>query len=84
YGETDPSLAVTITAGSLASVAVTDTLANVTGTLSRSAGENVGNYNILLGSGTKAANYTITFDSTNQAMGITARPIYISADASQT
>ncbi|MBT8603072.1 hypothetical protein G6662_00585 [Polynucleobacter paneuropaeus] len=84
YGETDPSLAVTITAGSLASAAVTDTLANVTGTLSRSAGENVGNYNILLGSGTKAANYTITFDSTNQAMGITARPIYISADASQT
>ncbi|MBT8571954.1 hypothetical protein G6657_09765, partial [Polynucleobacter paneuropaeus] len=47
-------------------------------------GENVGNYNILLGSGTKAANYTITFDSTNQAMGITARPIYISANASQT
>ncbi|MBT8567984.1 hypothetical protein G6698_08200 [Polynucleobacter paneuropaeus] len=84
YGETDPSLAVTITAGSLASAAVTDTLANVTGTLSRSAGENVGNYNILLGSGTKAANYTITFDSTNQAMGITARPIYISANASQT
>ncbi|MBU3615591.1 hypothetical protein ICN46_11885, partial [Polynucleobacter sp. Latsch14-2] len=48
------------------------------GTLSRSAGENVGNYNILLGSGTKAANYTITFDSTNQAMGITAKPLTIS------
>jgi filamentous hemagglutinin family protein len=83
YGESDPSLAVTVTGGSLASVAFTDTLANVTGTVSRSVGENVGNYNILLGSGSKASNYTITFDSSNQAMGITARPIFIAANANQ-
>ena len=56
---------------------MTDTLSQVTGTLSRDAGENVGNYNIVLGSGTKAANYAITFNASNQAMSITTRPITV-------
>ncbi|MDH6249860.1 autotransporter-associated beta strand protein, partial [Polynucleobacter sphagniphilus] len=77
YGEVDPSLAVTIAAGSLASAAVTDSLANVTGTLSRSVGENVGNYNILLGTGSSASNYAITYNSANQAMAITPASLTI-------
>jgi len=83
YGEVDPSLAVTITSGSLASATVTDSLVSVTGTLTRSPGENVGNYNILLGTGSSASNYAITYNSNNQAMSITTRSIYISADANQ-
>ena len=54
YGSANPNLSVSIASGSLASLTVTDTLADVTGTLSRSAGENVGNYNIALGSGATA------------------------------
>ena len=65
YGEADPTYSVSITSGSLASAAAPDTLAQVSGTLSRSTGENVGNYNIALGSGanagTKAANYNVTY-----------------------
>jgi hypothetical protein len=78
YGQADPSLAVTITAGSLASVAVTDSLTSVTGTLTRSLGENVGNYNILLGSGAKAGNYLITFDGLNRAFGVSKADLTIS------
>ncbi len=61
YGNVDPSLSVAITAGSLGSATVSDTLADVTGTITRAAGENVGSYAISLGAGTKAANYAISF-----------------------
>ncbi|MBV5331703.1 hypothetical protein JZU69_04880, partial [bacterium] len=84
YGEADPTLGVTISAGSLATVAVTDSLADVTGSLSRSSGNNVGSYDLALGSGSKAANYAITFNAANQAFSISARPIYVTADAGQT
>jgi hypothetical protein len=83
YGNVDPSIAVTIASGSLGSVTVSDTLADVTGTLSRTAGENVGNYNILLGTGSRASNYAITYTTANQAFAITQRPITLTADAGQ-
>ena len=83
YGNVDPSIAVTIASGSLGSVTVSDTLADVTGTLSRTAGENVGNYNILLGTGSRASNYAITYTTANQAFAITQRPITLTADANQ-
>jgi hypothetical protein len=57
YGNADPTLGVSITGGSLGSVSVSDTLADVTGTPSRQTGENVGSYDIALGSGAKASNY---------------------------
>ncbi len=77
YGESDPTLAATVTAGSLASVAVIDTLADVTDTLTRDAGTNVGNYAIQLGQGTKASNYAITWLGNN--LSITPRTVTLSA-----
>ncbi len=71
YGETDPSLTVSITSGSLGSVAVNDTLAEVTGTLNRQTGANVGADDVALGSGSKAGNYAITFNVDNNALTIT-------------
>ena len=81
YGEPDPALAVTITNGSLGSVTVSDALSDITGLLSRQSGSNVGNYDISLGSGSKAENYNITFVTDNNAFSITKRPINISANA---
>ncbi len=81
YGEVDPSLAVSVTGGSLASVTQSDTLANVTGTLSREAGNNVGSYDIALGAGSKASNYAISFATDNNAITINRRPVNVTADA---
>src|SRR5690606_40825754 len=39
----------------------------------------VGSYNVLLGEGTEAGNYRITFDADNKASSITPRPITITA-----
>ena len=80
YGETDPKLAVDITTGSLGSVTVNDTLSDVTGTLTRQTGSDVGSYDIALGSGIRAGNYAVTFATDNNALSITQRPIIISAD----
>ena len=80
YGETDPKLAVDISSGSLGSLSVSDALIDVTGTLSRQTGNIVGSYDIALGSGKKAVNYGITFDTDNNAFSIIKRPIVISAD----
>src|SRR5690606_20232521 len=78
YGEADPTLSVQIAEGNLA---FSDTLADVAGELSRAAGNNVGSYNVILGEGTKADNYRITFDADNKAFSITpdpntTRPLY--------
>jgi hypothetical protein len=79
YSEIDPTISVSVTSGSLASIAVNDTLAEVTGTLSRSAGENVGNYNISLGSGinagAKAGNYSVTYVS--NSLAVTPAPLSV-------
>ncbi|CAN1535534.1 FhaB Large exoproteins involved in heme utilization or adhesion [Burkholderiaceae bacterium] len=80
YGNADLTLAATITAGSLGSTTVSDTLADVTGTLTRAAGENVGSYSVALGTGIKAANYAITFDANNQAFSITKAPLTVTAN----
>ena len=79
YGNADPALAVTVTGGSLASVAVTDTLAEVTGTVGRQAGNNVGTYDIALGSGSKASNYAISFTTDNNAFTIDKRTVTLTA-----
>ena len=80
YGEPDPNLGISITSGTLGSVTVSDELSDITGTLSRQTGNNVGSYDISLGSGTKAGNYAVTFATDNNAFAITQRPIIISAD----
>src|SRR5690606_29130364 len=68
YGESDPALSVSITTGTLATG---DDLSEVTGTLSRTSGETVGSYDIALGTdGTKTSNYTITFETDNDAFSI--------------
>ncbi|MEJ2201106.1 MAG: MBG domain-containing protein, partial [Desulfuromonadaceae bacterium] len=72
YGTADPALSVSITAGSLGSVTVNDNLADVTGALTREAGEAVGAYDVLLGTGVKASNYTIGFIIDNNAFTIVA------------
>jgi hypothetical protein len=53
-----------------------------TGTLTRVAGENIGNYAINQGSLTAGSNYTISFVSAS--FTITAKPITVTATASQT
>jgi filamentous hemagglutinin family protein len=89
YGNADPALAVAITGGSLGSATVADTLFDVSGTLSRQAGETVagGPYDINLGSGatvgTRAGNYAISFVADNDALSITPRPVTVTADAGQ-
>ncbi|MEI7788755.1 MAG: MBG domain-containing protein [Chlorobiaceae bacterium] len=80
YGESDPKLAVEITSGSLGSETVSDTLGDVTGILTRQSGSSVGSYDIALGSGRKAKNYAVTFETGNDAFSITKRPITITAD----
>jgi hypothetical protein len=77
YGNADPTLAASITAGSLGSVTVSDTLADVTGTLTRTAGENVGSYDVALGTGSKAGNYDITYATNNQALTIDPRAVVL-------
>jgi hypothetical protein len=71
-GDADPALEVTMSTGSLAP---TDSLGDVIGVLSRTAGEEVANYDILLGMGNKAANYAISYDTSNGAFSITDRPV---------
>jgi hypothetical protein len=81
YGESDPQLSVSIVGGSLGSESVSDTLADVVGALSRMAGDDVGQYHVLLGEGVKADNYAITFDADNGAFSITPRPVQVAANA---
>ncbi|MBI2312471.1 MAG: filamentous hemagglutinin N-terminal domain-containing protein [Betaproteobacteria bacterium] len=83
YGDADPALSVSISAGSLGSVTVTDTLAEVTGTVTREAGETVAGspYDLQLGAGAKAANYAITFTADNNAFTITPATLTYVANA---
>ncbi len=84
YGESDPTLSVSIVNGSLGSESVSDTLVELVGALTRVAGEDVGAYAVLLGEGVKAGNYAITFDADNSAFSITPRPVQVAAnDASR-
>ncbi|PRZ22782.1 MBG domain-containing protein [Flavobacterium granuli] len=75
YGTTDPIFAYTVSP-SLVGVDL------FTGMLSRNAGENVGTYAITLGSLSAGSNYTISYVSKD--FGITAKPITVSANFSQT
>jgi len=80
YGDVDPTLSVSVVNGSLGSQTVNDTIDDLTGTLSRAAGSDVGRYDVLLGTGSRAGNYTVTFDAANEALAITPRPITLTAD----
>ncbi|PWA10106.1 MBG domain-containing protein [Flavobacterium laiguense] len=73
YGDADPALTYQVTLGVLKSGDV------FTGSLSRTAGENVANYAISAGTVSAGANYTMTFLPSN--LSITARAIMITADA---
>jgi filamentous hemagglutinin family protein len=79
YGDLDPALTATITSGSLGSVTVSDSLADLTGTLTRVSGESVGSYGISLGSGIKATNYDVTFLPANLSIG--RRAVSLAAQA---
>ena len=78
YGDSDATLSVTASANGLAS---TDTLAEVTGTLTRESGSDVGSYDVALGTGSKASNYAITFDTDNNAYEITPLALTLSGFA---
>jgi hypothetical protein len=71
-GDAEPALEVTMSGGSLAP---TDALNDVTGAINRAAGEEVASYDILMGMGIKAANYDITYNTSNAAFSITDRPV---------
>ena len=67
YGDTDPTLAYTITSGSLYS---SDAF---TGALSRTAGENIGAYALNNGNLALSSNYTLTIDTAGRSLAITPR-----------
>ncbi|HEX2099427.1 MAG TPA: YDG domain-containing protein, partial [Candidatus Synoicihabitans sp.] len=71
FGTADPALSLSLIDGSLAAG---DTLDSVTGLLTREAGEAAGLYDILLGEGSRAGNYAITFNADNDAFSITLPP----------
>src|SRR6185312_3037807 len=75
YGDNDPALTYQITSGSLA---FTDAF---TGSLTRDAGENVGQYNITQGSVALSSNYTLSY--VGDKLTITARPVTITPDPAQ-
>jgi lipopolysaccharide export system protein LptA len=75
YGNTDPGLTYQVTSGSLVSGD------SWSGTLVRTAGENVGPYAINKGSLSAGTNYDLTFIGAN--LTITQRPITIKADDKQ-
>src|SRR5690606_16108481 len=79
YGESDPALSVSITTGTLST---SDDLSDITGTLSRETGDTVGTYDVYLGTGSKTSNYSITFETDNDAFSITKRAVTLQADAS--
>ena len=73
YGEADPALTYQLTSGTLVDEG------DLTGTLTRAPGENVGSYAITQGSVAATTNYTLTFVGAN--LTIDKRPITIAADA---
>ncbi|MFV8379822.1 Ig-like domain-containing protein, partial [Flavobacterium sp. LB3R33] len=75
YGTTDPSLTYSVSPSLLGTDAFTGTLARVTG-------ENVGTYVIGQNDLSAGSNYTITYVAKDFA--ITAKPINVTADVSQT
>jgi hypothetical protein len=80
YGEADPTLSVSLAEGSR--LVSGDSLSDVTGTITRVAGESVGNYDVLLGQGSKTANYSISYSAANGAFSITPRAISITPNLS--
>jgi len=72
YGNGDPTLTYQVTSGSLVEES------DITGTLTRAAGENVGTYAIQQGTLTAGTNYTLTF--VPGLLTITPRSITITAD----
>jgi hypothetical protein len=70
YGDADPTLTYT---------GVLHGTDSFTGTLARTAGENVGTYAINLGSLSAGSNYTLTFVGTN--LTVTTRAVTVTADA---
>lgn len=68
YGQSDPVLGAAVTGGQ--GLASGDSLSDVTGKVTRTAGENVGSYDILLGSGAKADSYNISYPQGNKAFAI--------------
>lgn len=75
YGDEEEILSATVSNTQGLGLAFNDTLANVIGTLTRQSGENVGTYDVILGTGSKTSNYTITFDINNNAYSITPKTI---------
>jgi hypothetical protein len=71
YGGSEVNLNATVSSITGLGLASSDSLNEVTGRLSRQAGENVGSYDVLLGNGSKANNYEITFNNDNNAYTIT-------------
>lgn len=79
YGSVDPSLAATANATATGvGLASVDSLVDVVGTMGRQSGDNVGVYDVTLGTGAKAANYSITFAANNNAFSITPKTLSVS------
>ncbi|MFL9831663.1 MBG domain-containing protein, partial [Flavobacterium sp. ST-87] len=75
YGTVDPTFTYSVSPSLVSGDAFT-------GTLTRDAGENIGNYTITQGTLSAGNNYSITYVAKDFV--ITAKPITVTADASQT
>ena len=75
YGENDPTFTYTVSPALVSGD-------SFTGSLTRTAGENIGNYGIAQGTLSAGTNYNITYVAKD--FTITAKPITVTADASQT
>ena len=79
YGDANPASYGATLAG-CTTLADTDSLSDVTGTMTRESGENAGTYDLALGTGAKASNYTITFTADNNAFTIDRAALSITAN----
>jgi hypothetical protein len=78
YGNSDPALSYAIANGSVVNGD------GFTGALSRTIGENVGNYALNAGTLTLGGNYTLSVDTSGKTLAITPRPITVTADSGLT
>lgn len=84
YGDPETALSATISNSAGLGLASGDTLADITGTLTRQSGENVGSYDVVLGTSNKTSNYNISFTADNDAYLITQKNSLVQIDMKQT
>ncbi|MBU3013485.1 hypothetical protein KO488_01855, partial [Poseidonibacter lekithochrous] len=71
YGGSEVDLSASVSNTNGLGLASFDSINDIIGILSRESGEDVGSYDVLLGNGEKASNYSISYNSDNNSYTIT-------------